>query len=138
MLAGGLDLLDHAGRNGFAADVLAVVAIEVQGFFAEQIDDAFEIVFRPDGKLHQHGVAAELAAKLLNHLLGVAAGAVHLIDERQAGNAIAPHLAVDGQRLGLNPPTAQRTRMAPSSTRRLRSTSTVKSTWPGVSIRLMA
>ena len=35
-------------------------------------------------------------------------------------------------------PTAQSTSTAPSKTRRLRSTSTVKSTWPGVSIRLIA
>ena len=35
------------------------------------------------------------------------------------------------------PPTLQRTKTAPSSTRSERSTSTVKSTWPGVSIRLI-
>ncbi len=94
---------DHLGRNGPAANVLAVVAVEVQGLFAEQVHDAFEFVFQADGELHQHGVAAQLAAELLNHLLGVSAGAVHLVDERQAGNAIAPHLPVDGQRLGLHP-----------------------------------
>ncbi len=38
---------------------------------------------------------------------------------------------------GSTPPTAQNSATAPSSTRRLRSTSTVKSTWPGVSIRLI-
>ncbi len=36
---------------------------------------------------------------------------------------------------GCTPPTAQKRAIAPSSTRRLRSTSTVKSTCPGVSIR---
>ena len=35
---------------------------------------------------------------------------------------------------GCTPPTAQNNATAPSSTRRLRSTSAVKSTWPGVSI----
>ena len=35
------------------------------------------------------------------------------------------------------PPTAHRTMIAPSRTRRLRSTSTVKSTCPGVSMRLI-
>ncbi len=35
---------------------------------------------------------------------------------------------------GSTPPTPQKTATAPSSTRRLRSTSTVKSTWPGVSM----
>ncbi len=38
---------------------------------------------------------------------------------------------------GSTPPTAQNTATAPSSTRRLRSTSTVKSTWPGVSMILI-
>ena len=38
---------------------------------------------------------------------------------------------------GSTPPTAQNTAMAPSKTRRLRSTSAVKSTWPGVSMMLM-
>ena len=38
---------------------------------------------------------------------------------------------------GSTPPTEQKRAMAPSSTRRLRSTSTVKSTCPGVSIMLM-
>ena len=32
----------------------------------------------------------------------ITARAVHLVDECQAGDAIAPHLAVDGQRLGLH------------------------------------
>ena len=38
---------------------------------------------------------------------------------------------------GSTPATASKTAIAPSSTRRLRSTSTVKSTWPGVSMMLM-
>ena len=38
---------------------------------------------------------------------------------------------------GSTPATPSKTTTAPSRTRRLRSTSTVKSTWPGVSIRLM-
>ena len=38
---------------------------------------------------------------------------------------------------GSTPATASNTATAPSSTRRLRSTSTVKSTWPGVSMMLI-
>ena len=38
---------------------------------------------------------------------------------------------------GSTPPTAQKSATAPSSTRSERSTSTVKSTWPGVSMMLM-
>jgi hypothetical protein len=37
---------------------------------------------------------------------------------------------------GSTPPTAQKRATAPSRTRRLRSTSAVKSTWPGVSMML--
>ena len=103
MLAGGFDLLDHVGRDRLAADRFAVITVEIQGFFAEQVDNALEIMLEANGKLHQYGVAAELAAELFNHFLGVAAGAVHLVDERQTGNAIAPHLPVNRQRLGLHP-----------------------------------
>ncbi len=102
VLAGRLHVVDHLGRNGFAADGLAVVAVEIQGLFAEQVNNPLEIVLQTDRKLHQHGITAELAAELLDHFLRVAAGAVHLVDERQAWHAIAPHLAVDGQRLGLH------------------------------------
>ena len=38
---------------------------------------------------------------------------------------------------GSTPATASKTAIAPSRTRRLRSTSTVKSTWPGVSMMLI-
>ena len=48
--------------------------------------------------------------------------------------ALSPHCL--GLGLG-QPPTAQNTATIPSRTRRLRSTSTVKSTWPGVSMMLM-
>ena len=104
MLAGRLGLRRHLGRDRLAADFLAVVAVEVQGLFADQVHDALEVVFQTDGKLHQHGVAAELVAELSNHLLGVPAGAVHLVDKRQPGDAVAAHLPVDRQRLGLHPP----------------------------------
>ena len=39
---------------------------------------------------------------------------------------------------GWTPPTAQKTATAPSRTRSERSTSIVKSTWPGVSMRLIS
>ncbi len=39
---------------------------------------------------------------------------------------------------GSTPSTAENTTTAPSSTRRLRSTSMVKSTWPGVSMRCIS
>ena len=102
VLPGGLDRFGHVGRDRFDADVLAVGAVEIEGLLAEQIDDALEVVLQADGKLHQHGVAVELVAKLLDDFVRIAAGAVHLVDEGQAGHAVSPHLAVDSQRLGLH------------------------------------
>ena len=63
--------------------------------------------------------------------LEVGADAVHLVDEGDARHAVAVGLAPDRLGLRLTPPTAQNTTTAPSSTRSERSTSTVKSTWPG-------
>ncbi len=103
MLAGRLDFLDHIRRNGLFADLLAVVAVEIHRFFADQVNHAFEVLFQTNRKLRQHGIAAEFGTELLNHLLGVSTGTVHLVDERQTGHAIAAHLPIDGQRLSLHP-----------------------------------
>ena len=43
-----------------------------------------------------------LARSCSTTFCGIGAGAVHLVDEGQPGDVIAPHLAVDGQRLGLH------------------------------------
>ena len=69
MLPGGLDVIGHVGRDRLLADVLAVVAVEIEGFFAEQIDDPLEFVLQSDGELHQHGVAVEFGAELLDDLV---------------------------------------------------------------------
>ena len=61
-----------------------------------------EIRLAADGNLHQHGVAAELRAKLLDDLVRIAADAVHLVDEGEPRDVIPPHLPVDGQGLGLH------------------------------------
>ena len=60
-----------------------------------------------------------------------------LLTKAMRGHAVLVGLAPDGLGLGLDAATAQNTATAPSSTRRERSTSTVKSTWPGVSMMLI-
>ena len=70
MLPGGLDLGQHVGWDRLVTNVFTVGTVEVQSLFPEQVDHAFEVLFQPDGKLHQHGVAAEFGAKLLHYLLG--------------------------------------------------------------------
>ena len=57
---------------------------------------------RPIGQLHQHRVVLELLAELLLHAERVRAGPVALVDERDARHLVAPHLAVDGERLALH------------------------------------
>ena len=78
---------------------------------------------------------------VLDHLDGVVevgAGAVHLVDEADARDVVAVGLAPD--RLGLRLDALDGVEdgdRAVEHTQRLRSTSTVKSTWPGVSMMLI-
>ncbi len=67
----------------------------------------------------------------------VRADAVHLVREDHARHAVAVGLAPHGLGLRLDAGHRVEQRNAPSSTRSERSTSTVKSTWPGVSMMLM-
>ena len=73
----------------------------------------------------------------LAHVEEVGADAVHLVDECESRHLVLVGLAPDRLGLRLNAATAQNTATAPSSTRMERSTSIVKSTWPGVSMMLM-
>jgi hypothetical protein len=68
-----------------------------------QVDYSLKIRFLAYGQLHQHGIAIQPGAQLLDDLPRIRAGAVHLIDERQAWNMVSAHLAVDCQRLSLDP-----------------------------------
>ena len=88
------DLLD--------ADVLAVVAVEVDRLHRDQVDDAGQVGLEADRDLQHHGVVVELLAQLGDDALGVGAGAVALVDEGDARHLVAGHLAVDGDGLGLH------------------------------------
>ena len=68
--------------------------------------------------------------------LEVGADAVHLVDERDARHTYLSACRQTVSDCGSTPPTEQNTATAPSSTRSERSTSMVKSTWPGVSMML--
>ena len=57
----------------------------------------------PDRDLHQDRVAAQPLAQLLGDPHRVGAGAIALVDEGEAGHAVATQLAVDGDRLRLDP-----------------------------------
>ena len=70
------------GRDRLAADVLALVAVEVDGLAVDQVDHALEVRLGADRDLERDGRQAELALELLDHVGRVGAGAVHLVDER--------------------------------------------------------
>ncbi len=77
------------------------------------------------------------ADNLIERPLKVGPDPVHLVDEADARNAVLVGLPPDGFALGLDPLHGAENHHAPSKTRRLRSTSAVKSTCPGVSMMLI-
>ncbi len=56
----------------------------------------------PIGVLHQERFGAQLFTQLFDDPKRIRAGAVHLVDERNARNLVTLHLAVDRDRLTLN------------------------------------
>ena len=95
-------------------------------------------VFAADRKLNPDRVRAETGANHLDRTVEVRADTVHLVDERKSRVLHSgPPDARPSRLCGSTPATPQKTPMAPSSTRSERSTSIVKSTWPGVSMMLM-
>ncbi len=87
---------------GFFANVLAVVAVEVDGLHGQQVDDALELVLGSDRVSDQVSVVVQFVAQHLHHAEGVGARTVHLVDEGQSRHTVALHLAVDGDRLRLH------------------------------------
>ena len=101
MLPGVPGFFGRRGGNFLDPNVLAVRTVKIHRLLRDEIDNALEVRFLADGQLHEHGVASELGAELLDHLLRIGAGAVHLVDERQPRHVVAPHLPIDGERLRL-------------------------------------
>ena len=65
----------------------------------DEVDDAAEVLLLPDRKLHRHGPRAEAIDHRLHGAEEVGAGAVHLVDEGDARDAVLVGLPPD--RLGL-------------------------------------
>ncbi len=87
---------------GSIADGLALRAVEVEGLHGHEVDEAAEGALEADRDLHEDGVVAELLGDLVADLQGVGPDPVALVDEGDAGDVVAPELAVDGDRLGLD------------------------------------
>ncbi len=90
-----------------------------------------------DRNLQRHRMRRQPVDDLLERPLEIGPDPVHLVDEADAGNAVFVGLPPDRLALGLDPFHGAENHHAPSSTRRLRSTSAVKSTCPGVSMMLI-
>ena len=137
LLAVFLGLGDEMGRNLGITEVLAIVAVEIDGLHVEEVDDALELVLEPDGNREEDRVEAELFGELRLHLERVGSGTVAFVDEGEPGYVIALELAVHGYRLGLDARYGAEHEYGPVEDTQTRSTSMVKSTWPGMSMRLI-
>ena len=142
---GGLDqlLAVFDGRSLEVGRDLDDVPLGAQLFVApdqrihlDQVDDALEIGLGADRQLHDDGLSAEAHPDRVEAEVEIGADLVHLVDEDDARNVVLVGLAPDGFGLRLDAGLPSSSATAPSSTRSERSTSMVKSTWPGVSMML--
>ena len=138
MLASKLRVLEQVLGDLLDRHVLAEVVLVDDGLHGDQVDDALEVGLSPDGELDRHRVSTQAIDHRLHAAIEIGADAVHLVDVGDARHVVLVGLAPDRLRLGLDARRqVEQTPTAPSRTRSERSTSAVKSTWPGVSMRLM-
>ena len=104
---------------------------------ATRSDEPDKTVLDPDGKLDRYGTGTETLLDLLDHPEKIGSNPVHLVDVGNARHTVLIRLPPNRLGLGLDAFHRAEHGDAPSGTRNDRSSSTVKSTWPGVSIMLM-
>ena len=95
-------LIDHVCGNFGYAYFLTVGTFEIERFHRNEVDDAFEFVFKSDRERHHVRIESEFVAQLFAHADGVRALTVAFVDECDARYVIALELTVDGDRLRLN------------------------------------
>src|SRR3954451_15758936 len=99
VLAGGVGEVAVLVRDVDDVELLAELVLVHDRLHPDKIDDPAELALRADRQLHRHGVRAEAVDHRLHGLVEVRADAVHLVDERDARDAVLVGLAPD--RLGL-------------------------------------
>jgi hypothetical protein len=100
VLPGGVDLVDHGGRQGLGPlDVLAHVVVVEVGDVLDQIDHAEERRLRADRQLDHRRLGLQAVDDHVERPLERGAGPVHLVDEAEAGDRVLVGLPPD--RLGL-------------------------------------
>ena len=72
------------------------------GLLVHHVNNAGELVFRADGQKNGIRIRLELGAHIVERVFKIRAGAVHLVDERDAGNLVFRRLPPDGFRLRLH------------------------------------
>ncbi len=77
------------GRDVADGVLLPEVVLVDDGLHLDEVDDAAVLVLLADRQLHGHRVRPEALAHRLDGVREVGAGAVHLVDERDAGHAVA-------------------------------------------------
>ena len=90
---------DFLNRVGGAQTV--VVGIH-DSLLVHHVNLAAELVFSADGDQNGGGVRTQLVVDVVQHVVEVGAGTVHLVHEAHAGNAVLGGLAPYGFRLGLH------------------------------------
>ncbi len=103
VLARLLGLVGQARGNFAVLELHALgLHVPVDRLHLEQVDDAFEMVLGADRQLHRHRVRTQARLELTDDLVEVRAGAVHLVDERNARHTILVGLTPDGLGLRLH------------------------------------
>ncbi len=96
------EMIRRALRAGTLADALTPVVLVDDRVHLDEVDDAAVVLLLADRQLDRHRVRAEAVAHRLDRVHEVRAGAVHLVDERDARDAVAVGLAPDGLGLRLD------------------------------------
>ena len=113
--------------------------LEDERLHPDQVDDALVLLLAAQRQLDRHRRARPASRWMVrDRHLEVRAHPVHLVDEADArAPGTCPPAATPSRSAARRRSPPSNTATAPSSTRRERSTSMVKSTWPGVSMMLM-
>src|SRR5208283_984829 len=83
--------------------LLAMFSPESERFHGHQVDYPLVIALEANGYLEQHRIVVQLLLKLPGYPERVRPGPVALVYESYPGDAVAYHLPVNGNRLGLDP-----------------------------------
>ena len=72
------------------------------GLLVDDVNDAVKVVLRADGQENRIRISLELLAHVVERVLKIRAGAVHLVDERDARDLVFGRLPPDGLGLRLH------------------------------------